>query len=219
MSQVVTTNKHGQSLGRKGHETRERLMLSARKLLRSTSPVELSAMAIARKVKLSSATFYIYFDDVRDLLLSLSEDAEREMAAVHAVLDEPWDPLRVDVEHARRVVRAHAEVWNKHREVLRFRNLEADRGDRAFENIRLRTSLRIAKRFAAHIFAARGPAEGLTEREARAEAYVLVAAMERTASLDPEVMGRTVGAEAMGDALTRMIVRTLRPAPSTRGGR
>ncbi|NKI16335.1 TetR/AcrR family transcriptional regulator [Spongiibacter sp. KMU-166] len=209
MRTVVTTNNHGQSLGRKGMQTRKRLMDAARKLLKSGSPVELTAVSIAKKAKSSSATFYLYFADVRGILLALTEEAETDMQAVHAVLDEPWDPKVLDVEHSRRVVQAFASVWDKHREVLRYRNLEADRGDPVFENIRLRTFVRIVNRFAEHIQVAYKEGGGGNQQTARADASVLVAAMERLAATDPGAVEEGVGADAMWDAMTRIIAQTL----------
>ena len=173
MNKQINKNKHGQSLGRKGRETRERLLNAARELLQSNSPVQLTVVAIAKKAKSSSATFYLYFEDVRGLLLVLSEEAETDMRVVHEVLDEPWDPQSLDLEHAARVVNAYVSVWDKHREVLRYRNLEADRGDAEFENIRLRTSVRIVSRFAEHIFAAYPENTELTFTDAMAEASVI----------------------------------------------
>lgn len=209
MSNQISKNKHGQSLGRKGRETRERLMSAALELLEDHSPVQLTVVAIAKKAKSSSATFYLYFEDVRSLLLVLSEDAEADMKVVHEVLDEPWDPKVLDLEHADRVVQAYVSVWNKHREVLRYRNLEADRGDAEFENIRLRTTVRIVTRFAEHIFAAYPEDTEFTFTDAMAEASVLVAAMERLAATDLEAVNRGVGSVAMWDGMTRIIARTL----------
>ena len=136
------------------------------------------------------------------------------MQAVHNILDEPWDPKILDVEHSRRVVNAFVSVWDKHREVLRYRNLEADRGDPVFENIRLRTSVRIVNRFAEHIVAAYPENSGGTKITAQADASVLVAAMERLAATDPKSVERGVGADEMWGAMTRIIARTLSAPPS-----
>ena len=209
MNTVVKTNKHGQSLGRKGHETRQRIMNAALQLLKTNSPVELTAVSIAKKAKSSSATFYLYFSDVRGMLLAMNEAAESDMSVVHDILDEPWDLKTLETDHAARVVQAFVSVWDKHREILRYRNLEADRGDPAFESIRLRTSVRIVTRFAEIIFAAYPKGSKLTRTDAMAEASVLVAAMERLAATDMETVNRGVGSEAMWKGMTRIIARTL----------
>ena len=51
MSVEVTSNKQGQSLGRKGLATRQRLMDATEQLLKTLSPVELTAVAIAKEAK------------------------------------------------------------------------------------------------------------------------------------------------------------------------
>ena len=206
-------NLQGQALGRKGHGTRQRMMVAARGLLKQHSPVELTAVSIAKAAKTSSATFYLYFQDVKDLLLALSEEAEAEMAEVHKILEEPWDPDAFEIEHARRVVDAFGAVWNRHREVLRFRNLEADRGDERFEEIRLRTSLQIVNRFGEHILQAYAQTAPIKRRDAYSEASVLVAAMERLFAVDPGLVEKNYGQTAVSAALTRMIARTLTAHP------
>jgi AcrR family transcriptional regulator len=184
-------------------------MEAARRILKKHSPVQLTAVAIAKEGKTSSGAFYIYFEDVRELLFALSQAAEGDMVAVHKILEEPWNPQLFGFEHASRVVKAFTSVWDAHREVLRYRNLEADRGDELFEEIRLRTLLRVVKRFAAHIMEAHRMDPHYSQRDAMAEASVLVAALERYASIDPKLVQQGVGAEAMNDALARILAQTL----------
>lgn len=207
ISKSTKANNHGQALGRKGLETKQRLKNAAVTLLKVNSPVELTAVAVAKMAKSSSATFYLYFSDVHALLVELNKDAEKDMDAVYDVIDQPWGP-----NHPRKVIDAFVSVWEKHREVLRYRNLEADRGDPEFESIRLRTSIRIVSRFADHIYANYPPSAGLRRSDAVAEASVLVAAMERLAAIDLETVNRGIGPEAMWDGMVRIISRTLNPA-------
>jgi len=213
MGRLTEKNKHGQALGRKGLDTRRRLLTAARRLLKKQSPFALTAVSIAREAKTSSAAFYIYFEDTRELLFALCEIAEADMATVHRILDEPWDAGRFELEHASRVVKAFAAVWDNHREVLRYRNLEADRGDMQFEETRLRLGLRLVKRFAAHIGKAHSMTPGFTAQEAMAEASVLVSAMERCAAYDPERVERGVGVDLMYEALARIIAWTVSGPP------
>ncbi|MBW6927620.1 TetR family transcriptional regulator, partial [Salmonella enterica subsp. enterica serovar Weltevreden] len=75
------------ALGRKGRETRQRLVDAAALLLASTSPMDLTAMAIAAEAGTASATFYVYFRDVQDILYALSEAATEDMLAAFSKLD------------------------------------------------------------------------------------------------------------------------------------
>ena len=147
MNTAVTLNKQGQTLGRKGLESRAKLMEAARRLLDTHSPVEVTAVAIAAEAGTSPASFYMYFDDTKDILYALSEVAGQAMAAIHPIFDEPWDETNLD-ERATTVVQALAKVWNEHRPVLRFRNMEAPRGAPPYEALRMATYIPFIERFA-----------------------------------------------------------------------
>lgn len=205
---AARTNKHGQALGRKGAETRLRLMDAARQLLVDHSPMELTAVSIAKAAATSSPTFYIYFEDVRELMLALSEQASADLAEVHRVLEEDWDPEMLDPQQTVKVVNTFNGVWDRHRNILRFRNLEADRGDRSFLDQRIRSSIRIIDRFVDRIMAAYPRDHRPPRGDAYAEATALFAAMEGLAETDPAVVeewqiGNARLARAMAVLLTR----------------
>jgi AcrR family transcriptional regulator len=217
MANDVTMNKQGQTLGRKGLETRQRLMSATRRLLYTHPLVDITAVAIAKAASTSSASFYMYFDDVQDVLYALSLDAGEEMAEVGRLLDHPWDPARYE-EEALRITEAMNQVWSRHREVLRYRNLEADRGDPRFEELRMNTYIPFIERFAKLILAVNPAMGGRKKGDAYAEATVLHAAMERLAALDPVVMERGLGAKRVNAAIARIIVQTLIGQPAEGAG-
>jgi len=220
---AVRTNKHGQALGRKGVETRLRLMDAARKLLVEHSPMELTAVSIAKEAGTSSPTFYIYFEDVREIMLALSEQASADLVEVHHVLEEDWDPELFDLQQAEKVVNTFNSVWDRHRNILRFRNLEADRGDQRFLDQRIRSSIRVIDRFVDRIMAAYPREQRPSRGDAYAEASALFSAMEGLAAFDPAVVeewqiGRVRMARAVALLLTRSFTagafKALRPAPN-----
>lgn len=133
MAYEISMNKQGQVLGRKGQETRQRLMAATRRLLFTHPLVDITAVAISKAAGTSSASFYMYFDDVQDVLYSLALEAGEDMANVSKLLEEPWPVERFE-EEALRLIEALNGVWSRHREVLRYRNLEADRGIRVLRN-------------------------------------------------------------------------------------
>ncbi len=204
-SSNVKTNQQGQTLGRKGTQTRLKLLAATRKLLDSYSPVELTAVAIAKEAGTSSASFYMYFGDVRDALHALAAEAGADMVKVHEVVQEDWTAgdLR---DHALRMVERFNEIWDTHRQVLRFRNLEADRGDPRFEALRMATYVPFIDLVARQIVAT-CPADKTrpTLGQAFALASVVHAAMERLSSTDPAVIARGVGAHKVNEALAHMI--------------
>lgn len=204
-SSKVETNQQGQQLGRKGMLARQRLMQATRKLLEAYSPVELTAVAIAKEAGTSSASFYIYFQDVRDVLYALAVDAVDAMGAVFTVLERPWGADVLN-ERARELVAAFNGFWDEHRQVLRFRNLEADRGDPKFEALRMSSYTPFIDKLG-RLMVANCPA-GVTRptlSQAFAMASVMHGAMERMASTDPAVIARGLGASKVEAALTHLI--------------
>jgi AcrR family transcriptional regulator len=200
------TNQQGQALGRKGLETRRRLMEATRKLLEIYSPVELTAVAIAKEAKTSSASFYMYFEDVRDVLYALAVQAGADMKEVYEVVEQPWEGADLRA-HALRLVEALEQVWDRHRQVLRFRNMEADRGDPRFEALRMSTFVPFIDLLARRIIQlcpADKPKPTLSQGFALAS--VLHSAMERMVSTDPAVIARGVGIKKVNDALAHVIV-------------
>lgn len=206
MTATTKTNKQGQELGRKGRNTRQRLMEATERLLKTNSPVELTAVSIAKEAQMSSAAFYLYFEDVRNVLHALSLAAAAEMAEAHSILEEPWNPNEPDFKHAMRVVQAFYKVYDKHRSVLRFCNLEADRGDVEFDKIRISMLIPFFEQFSHRIYEATADSnKGYTRGDAYAEAIVLVAALERSASSDPKVVQSAIGTKRLQEAMVRLI--------------
>jgi AcrR family transcriptional regulator len=202
----VKTNQQGQALGRKGQETRRRLMDAARKLLESYSPVELTAVAIAKEAKTSSASFYMYFEDVRDVLYALAVQAGAEMREMHAIVEEPWERDQLQ-QQALRLVESLWDVWDRHRQVLRFRNMEADRGDPRFEALRMSTYVPFIDMLGRRIASLTLPDQPKPSlSHAFALASVLHSSIERLASTDPAVVARGLGSKKLHAALAHVIV-------------
>jgi AcrR family transcriptional regulator len=204
----VTSNKQGQALGRKGMATRKRLMDAAERLLKKKSPVELTAVAVAKEAGTSSATFYMYFDDIRDILFSLSELAGSELEEAMAEIDRPW--LGTDYEEqALELVEVYFRVWQKHREVLRFRNLEADRGDKTFDKLRMDAYIPELDFLANRILEAAGSKSDMSRGDAYSLASVLHSGLEKLASLNPGIVRKGVGLKRLKAAQARVIAKTI----------
>ena len=178
---MKTTNKDGQAIGRKGAESRARLLEATGRLLGELpSARKLTASSIARAAGLASQTFYLDFDDVEEILLSLSIDASYDTEDIIAALDAVWKPPALR-EYTEQVVDAFYRYWDRHRAILNIRNYMADRGDEPFFNARNQSALPIITRIAARIRAAQGE-DRLTEREALARAIIFFSGLERMAA-------------------------------------
>lgn len=173
-------NKDGQALGRKGAESRKRLLEGARRLIAEAPSGKLTATSIARAAGLASQTFYLYFGDVEELLLELSLEASNDIGEIAAELDADWDNAAMR-EHAGRVVGAFYRYWDRHRAILHIRNFHADSGNEPFAEVRNTTSFPIVRKIAARIRAGQGD-ERLSEQDALARAVIIYSAIERMAA-------------------------------------
>ena len=148
---AIAPNKLGQAMGAKGRATRQRLLDAAVRLLRADPPVALSAVTVARAAQSSSAAFYLYFNDVPDLFHALGEQACQDARAVLGIARESWRPDNLDIQ-ASRLVDAFFGAWSVHRPVLRYRNIEADRGDPRFVALRRDVCLPLIEALAQRIW-------------------------------------------------------------------
>ncbi len=139
MAKEVRNNLHGQKMGRKGTETRQRIMDVTLEMLKQLSYKDLSVSEVAAEAGVSSSTFYVYFEDIEEVLYACVKAAALDLGALHAVFDEEWnvDNLRSQVK---RFVQTYNELWERYKVELRVRNLEADQGNLRFLNLRIETT-------------------------------------------------------------------------------
>jgi AcrR family transcriptional regulator len=186
-----------------------------RELLVGRSPTELTVGAIAGAAKLSIASYYLYFDDVSDLLYQLSCVASNDLADVHRLITEDWSPEAPVVVNVRRFVDAFVETWDAHRSVLLYRDLAADRGDERFAELRIKCNTPIIAALGSRIYSA-----GLLERrcskgDARAEALLFLTAMSGCAKADPARGEKEFGLRRLYRVLANSLARTLERESTT----
>lgn len=202
--------KKAMALGNKGNKTRSLLMATARRMLDENSPLSLSAAAISKEAGTSPPTFYVYFENIEDILWALCEEISQDVS--HLFDDDSF--LRVDErldEDALDFVRGYCAIWAEHGPLLLYRNMEADRGNKRFNQLVLRIALPILEGITNRIVEAAPASAPVSRADANAEAVVLVSAIDRIAaalhlwpedSLMPDVL---LCAEAR--VLTRMLRR------------
>jgi len=169
-------NLYGQSMGRKGTQTRERLIRATIELLEKRPLRDVVVSDIATLAGTSSSSFYIYFADVSSAALAAAQGVEQITPEIEALLADSW--TRADAqEKAVALVDAYVNFSSQHHAILRIRNLSADEGDKRFEEVRHRAVSRIHELLEARITAARN---GL---EPSAGASAVLALMERIAAI------------------------------------
>jgi AcrR family transcriptional regulator len=169
-------NLYGQAMGRKGTQTRERLMRATVELLEKRSLRDVSVSDIATLAGTSSSSFYIYFADVSAAALAAAEGVEQITPEIEALLSEPWTAGEAQAK-AVALLEAYVNFASRHHAILRVRNLSADEGDKRFEEVRHRAVSRIHDLLEAKIASLRN---GL---EPSAGASAVLALMERIAAI------------------------------------
>ncbi len=177
----------GRSLGRRGAQTRQRLLDATVQLLEDEGLRELKVVDIARSVELSPATFAPFVRDVEEAVLALSVEVGEETSSLSALVARSWsgpDGLAV----VRKLVEDFIANWDAHRAVLRTRNLAAQEGDERFREVRNAALRPITEGIAAKVAAREGSGLG-----PYAAAAAMVAMLERMAAFhsDLESYGTT----------------------------
>ncbi len=149
---AVSHNLNGQRLGRKGRDTRERIIAVATELLAEPSEDGLITLSeVARRAELRMGTLYLYFSDLTELMLAVLEPvmATAEESYVHLLRDS-W-PDETLGACTLTFVAAYHEFWRKHSRVLHLRNTMADRGDDRMLQHRIRSALPVMRLIASQM--------------------------------------------------------------------
>lgn len=125
----ISHNQIGQKLGRKGQETRERIISAMLQLLADPDGPPVTVSGVAREAQVRPPNVYLYFPDMGELVLAaLMRVMDTAEEAYLARLRQPWPD---DALHASCLafLRAHYAFWQKHARLLHMRNAMADDGD------------------------------------------------------------------------------------------
>ncbi len=132
-------NLLGQRLGRKGRDTRQRILDGlARHMARDDgAPVSLSA--VAREASVAMTTLYLYFADLGELVLAALRPVIEDGRFLHVMLRRRWADAEL-AERCQAYLREHQDFWQRHARILHLRNGLADAGDRRFLRARIESS-------------------------------------------------------------------------------
>lgn len=202
--------------GRKGAATRARLMAAARDIIRDQSPMALTAISVSRKAEVASPSFYVYFSDVRALMLALAEECAASLLAPAAAFDIPWPPEDL-LGWATDFVEDFVKAWRVNAEILLYRNLEADRGDIAFDDARIRAGLPVLIPLTDRMLAAFPAGEAPRRVDCFAEAVILYASLERFAAASLLPRKNQLQPHHYVAAFARMIASSVQPRPDCVG--
>jgi AcrR family transcriptional regulator len=192
MHETDLVAQDGRPVGRRGALTRRKLLDATAQLLEHHGVRDLRVVDIARAVGTSPATFYQYFRDVEEAVLTLASDVGDEIGPLVELLDGSWEGS-AGLDAARALVDGFVEYWDRHRAVLRTRNLAAQEGDARFREVRNRTLGVFTQRVAAKVAESRANGRVVAEISPAAAGAALVALIERMAAFhyDLEPLGVT----------------------------
>ncbi len=199
----------GRSLGKRGTLTRRRLLDATAELLETHGVRDVRVVDIARTVGTSPATFYQYFRDVEEAVLALAEEVGEQAAPLGELIERSWDgPAGIDL--ARELVDGFLTYWDRHRAVLRTRNLAAQEGDQRFRDVRNGALRPLTEGFARKV-----ARDGPSELAPYAAAAAVVAMMERLAAFHVDLADRygTSRAEVVETTAWIVYQTVTRPRP------
>lgn len=205
MNKHTKKNQHGQTMGQKGHVTRQRIMDATAALLDQKPFRSLKVAEIARAAGTSASTFYLYFESVEDLVLLLVRQTKQTTPEIMTILGRAWEG-KAAVNDAQMFIREYVSFWEKHRSILLVRNSEADLGNKAFVEERMRSAIPILEALSSKVAAAKRKGIISKKLHAKSAAGVILAALERLAAVAPTSSSDSkITSETLIDAQARML--------------
>jgi AcrR family transcriptional regulator len=125
----VSHNLAGQRLGRKGRDTRERIVAAAAELIDEAGEGAISMSAVARRASLGMTSLYNYFADFTELMLALLEPVMASAEDAYLARLRPrWSDAELG-EGCLAFVAAYHAFWARNSRLLHMRNAISDRLD------------------------------------------------------------------------------------------
>lgn len=203
----------GRVPGRRGRETRRRLLEVTASMLQSGSYRDLAVVDIAREAGVSPATFYQYFPDVETAIFfiadHIAEEGNQRLAALVGAIDLGGDTLAGCEDLAR----GFLQLWREYRSIFRVLDLGAAERDIRFQQ--RQTELLAGPTEALRSAIADQQASGalMHQIDPAAFAAVLTAMMAHVAAHRPGLRDRGVSDDDLIAAMGRVVRSALIDAP------
>ncbi len=125
----VSHNLNGQRLGRKGRDTRDRILAAAKEIIEDSDEAQITISEVARRANLRMASLYVYFADLTELGLALLEPVMADAETSYlALLRSPWPEAELKMR-CNQFVQDFYRFWQRNSGILHLRNTMADRKD------------------------------------------------------------------------------------------
>lgn len=147
IADAASHNLAGQKLGRKGRDTRDRIIAAAVELIYCSPPeTQISLSAVARQASLGMTSLYNYFSDLPELLLALLEGVMVTAEESYLALMRTRWPNEELVERCYQFVSGYHGFWTRHTRILHLRNSLSDDGDQRMIDQRVGATQPIIRR-------------------------------------------------------------------------
>ena len=195
-------------LGPRALATRRRILDATAAQLETGGLRDFKVVDVARSVGTSPATFYQYFPTVEEAILALSEEVNQETGRLREIVESPWRGVG-GLDLAREFVAEYVEHFDRHRAVLRIRNLAAQEGDARFRKTRNESLLPLTQALAAKIEQHQQEGTVSTRLNAFAAGGAMMALMERMAAFAREFELRGVDRDALIETTALIVWQTV----------
>jgi AcrR family transcriptional regulator len=136
----LSHNLAGQRLGRKGRDTRDRIIAAAVELIYCSPAEPLTLSAVARQANLGMTSLYNYFGDLPELLLAVLEPVMATAEdSYQGMLRTRWGDAELG-ERCYEFVAAYHDFWARHTRLLHLRNSLSDGGDERMADLRIHST-------------------------------------------------------------------------------
>ncbi|MDT5100268.1 MAG: hypothetical protein QOC76_4005 [Mycobacterium sp.] len=194
----------GRPLGRRGTETRDRILRSIERLVEENGLRGLRLADIAQEVGFSTPAFYQYFDDIDGAVLALNEEIGPISEGLNEALATDWtgDQALHTIEQ---FVGAYLEHWDRHRAVLRARNIAAQDGNERWAAIRKQDLLPVKNALARKVAAAQAAGHLAGSVAPTAVAAILVTLLDSVAMYGPHDTALGVDRRELARSVTLLL--------------
>ena len=125
----ISHNLNGQRLGRKGRDTRVRILAVAQEIIAEDAAATITLSEVARRAELRMASLYVYFSDLSELIEALLEPVMAEAEDSYlGVLRVRWADGEL-AEKCAEFVSGFYRFWQRNAQILHLRNTLADQKD------------------------------------------------------------------------------------------
>lgn len=200
-SESVSHNLNGQRLGRKGRETRERIVRAAVEALNEEGDEPITLSAVARRASLGMSSLYNYFTDLSELMAAVLDAVTVSASETYlAELASRWPDGEVD-QRCEQFWRTYAGFWSRHAAILHQRNRMSDAGDERMLACRVSAGQPLMDGIARQLQSDEGRKPN---EEELAMASVLATMMERTVTVQSQPNYRKYTVSTLGGGMNSL---------------